>query len=145
MSARMESKSNNSSCINRTNNNNNSNKGGQSDIEYFITNPQEPWATKVQVEDEGEVLVVNPKFSAALGAEVITPTSDREFLLSNDQVLETLAKSGVSQAGWFEIGVNPNSGEPIDGVPERGCVTQVPSPYEDWGWWWWTWTRRRTS
>ena len=95
----MESKSNNSSCINRTNNNNNSNKGGQSDIEYFITNHKEPWATKVQVEDEGEVLVVNPKFSAALGAEVITPTSDREFLLSNDQVLETLAKSGVSQAG----------------------------------------------
>jgi hypothetical protein len=51
------------------------------------------------VEDEGEVLVVNPKFSVALGAEVITPTSDPEFLLSNDQVLETLAKSGVSQAG----------------------------------------------
>jgi len=64
MSARMESKSNNSSSMNRTNNNN-SNKGGQSDIEHVITNPQEPWAMKVQrvdhsdhVEDEGEDLQV---------------------------------------------------------------------------------------
>jgi len=67
MSARMESYSNNSFGSNISNNNN-SNKGGQSDIEYFITNLQEPWAMKVQrvdhsdhVEDKGEdLLVVNP-------------------------------------------------------------------------------------
>ena len=63
----MESYSNNSFGSNISNNNN-SNKGGQSDIEYFITNLQEPWAMKVQrvdhsdhVEDKGEdLLVVNP-------------------------------------------------------------------------------------
>jgi hypothetical protein len=64
MSARMESYSNNNfgSIIS---NYNNSNKGGQSDIEHAITNPQEPWDMKVQrvnhsdhVEDEGEDLQV---------------------------------------------------------------------------------------
>ena len=67
MSARMESYSNNSFGSNISNNNH-SNKGGQSDIEYVITNLQEPWAMKVQrvdhsdhVEDKGEdLLVVNP-------------------------------------------------------------------------------------
>ena len=96
----MESKSDNSSSMNRTSNNN-SNKGAQSNIEHVSTNPREPWATKVQridhsdqEEDEGEYqLVVNPKFSAAPGEEVTTPTYDPEFLLSNDQVLETIAKT----------------------------------------------------
>ena len=104
MSARMESKSDNSSSMNRTNNN--SNKGGQSDIKHVITNPREPWATEVQridhcdqMEDEGEYkLVVKSKFSAAPGEEMPTPTYDPEFLLSNDQVLETIAKSGISQS-----------------------------------------------
>jgi hypothetical protein len=67
MSSSMESYGNNSFGSNISNNNN-SNKGGQSDIEYVITNLQEPWAMKVQrvdhsdhVEDKGEdLLVVNP-------------------------------------------------------------------------------------
>jgi len=71
MSARIESYSNNSfgsNISNNNNNSNNSNKRGQSDIEYVITNLQEPWDMKVQrvdhsdhVEDKGEdLLVVNP-------------------------------------------------------------------------------------
>ena len=80
MNARMESKRNNSSSFKRANNNN-SNDVGQSNIEHIITNPQEPWATNVQridhsdqVEDEVEdLLIVNPKFSAAPGEEVPTP------------------------------------------------------------------------
>jgi hypothetical protein len=48
------------------------------------------------VEDEGEdLLVVNPKFVSKARKEVITPVYDPEFLLSNDQVLETIAKSGT--------------------------------------------------
>ena len=60
----MESYCNNS-FGSKISNYNNSNKGGQSDIEHVITNPQEPWATKVKrvdhsdhVEDEGEDLQV---------------------------------------------------------------------------------------
>ena len=84
MIVRMESKSDSSSSMNTTNNN--SHKGGQSDIEDVITNPREPWATKVQridhsdqVEDEEEdQLVVNPKFSAAPGEVSTSPGNDCE-------------------------------------------------------------------
>jgi len=88
MSARMESKSDNSSSMN-TANNNNSNKGGRSDIEHYITNPRE-----VQRNDHSD----QPQDLAAPGKKVSTPTHDPEFLLSYDQFLETIAKSGISQS-----------------------------------------------
>ena len=145
----MESKSDNSSSMNTTNNN--SHKGGQSDIEDVITNPREPWATKVQridhsdqVEDEEEdQLVVNPKFSAAPGEVVSTPTHNPEFLLSNDQVLETIAKSGISQSSCRTFQLTPTkqddsslvvtlaAANPLMGTQDRGYVTQVPCPLED--------------
>jgi len=141
----MESKSNNSSSMNRTNNNN-SNKGGQSDIEHVSTNPSESGAAKVQQidhsdqeEDEVEYqLGVNPKFSAAPGEEVNTPTHDPEFLLSNDQVLEAIAKSGISQSSCRTFQLTPTrqndlsmvvtlaAANPLIGTPEKGYVTQVP-------------------
>ena len=99
-----------------------------------------------QVEDEGEYkLVVKPKFSAAPGEEMPTPTYDPEFLLSNDQVLETIAKSGISQSSCRTFQLTPTrqddsslvvtlaAANPLMGTPERGYVTQVPCPYEDWG------------
>ena len=141
----MESKSDNSSSMNTTNN---SHKGGRSDIEHVITNLREPWATKVQridhsdqVEDEEEdQLVVNPKFSAAPGEEVSTPTHDPEFLLSNNQVLETIAKSGISQSSCRTFQLTPTkqvdsslvvtlaAANKLMGTPDRGYVTQVPCP-----------------
>jgi len=38
---------------------------------------------------------------------VITPVYDPEFLLSNDQVLETIAKSGISQSSFRTFQLTP--------------------------------------
>jgi hypothetical protein len=90
-----------------------------------------------------DLLVVNPKCSAAPGEEVPTPTYDPEFLLSNDQVLETIAKLGISQSSCRTFQLTPTRQDdlvitlaavnPLMGTTESGYVTQVPSPYEDWG------------
>jgi len=60
------------------------------------------------VEDEGEdLLVVNPKFVSKARKEVITPVYDPDFLLSNDQVLESIAKSGISQSSCWTFQLTP--------------------------------------
>lgn len=95
-------------------------------------------------EQENTVLVVNPKLVISTEEEDITPGEDSEFVLSDDQVLETIEGHDISQSSYrlFQRQARPQADSRVALTPVKenalqmssgkGYFTQVPPPYEEW-------------
>ena len=89
-------------------------------------------------EQENTVLVINSKL--VISTEDITPGEDLEFVLSDDQVLETIEDHGISQSSYrrFQrearsqadgsVALTPVKENSLQMSSGKGYFTQVPPP-----------------